>query len=68
MEDNYSYYDILWKLLLVYNKFIFYFFCLYSILGYYFMEPKMAAQMAANEACYHVVFWLYIIENLRQGF
>ena len=28
------------------------------------MEPKMAAQMAANKAYYHVVFWLYIIEKL----
>ena len=28
----------------------------------------MAAQMAANKAYYHVVFWLYIIEKLWYGF
>ena len=68
LEDNYGYYDILWKLLLVYNKLYSIFFCLYSILGYYFMEPKMAVQMAANEACYHVVFGYILYKNYDKAF
>ena len=72
-------YCLFWKIIMItmiyygnYQQYIIslysIFFCLYSILDYYFMEPKMAVQMAANEACYHVVSGYILYKNYDKAF